>query len=130
MLSGIHSGALSKALKAALVLHPIAAGLALLALIFGLLMARPTRGTTRFSSLLAALTSLLAALVATAAFVVDIVAGAVIRRHVHQDGVSLKYGNAVWMVLGAMVALWLALITATCGIFQLRRHRRAQQTTY
>jgi hypothetical protein len=126
-LSSNYANIITKALTAVLILHPIAAGLSLLALIFGLLMARPQRAghTTRISSFLATLTSI---------FVVDIVFGAVLTRRLHKavgNDVSVHYGNAVWMTLAATILLWLAVITATCGIFQLRRHRRAEQhTTY
>jgi hypothetical protein len=135
-LSGNYANIITKALTAVLILHPIAAGLSLLALIFGLLMARPQRAghTTRISSFLATLTSLIAAIITTAIFVVDIVFGAVLTRRLHKavgNDVNVHYGNAVWMTLAATILLWLAVITATCGIFQLRRHRRAEQhTTY
>jgi hypothetical protein len=117
----------SKALTAVLVLHPIACGLAFIALILSFIMARPTSGTTRFSSLMTLLASLLAAVLTTAIFVIDVVLVAVVRHHVRDqsdNNVTAKYGNGVWMVLGAMIALWLAIITATCGIFQILRNRR------
>jgi len=117
----------SKALTAVLVLHPIACGLAFIAMVLSFIMARPTNGTTRFSSLMTLIANLLAAFLTTAVFVIDVVLVAVVRHHVRDEtrnNVTAKYGNGVWMVLGAMIALWLGIITATCGIFQLRRHRR------
>jgi hypothetical protein len=108
-----------------LVLHPIAAGFAFLALVLSLIAARPSRGTTRFSTLLTLLSSLLAALVATAVFIVDIVLVAIVRNKVNDatDNVDPKWGNAIWMTLGAAVALWLSLVFAACGLFQIRRSR-------
>jgi hypothetical protein len=90
-------------------------------------MVRPSRGTTRFSSLMTLLASILAAVVTTAVFIIDVVLVAVVRNRIRDetDGrVGLNWGNGVWMVLGATVALWWSLIFSTCGIFQLRRQRR------
>jgi hypothetical protein len=119
---------ISKTLTAVLVLHPIACGLAFLAFVLSLLMLRRTAGTTRGSALATMITSLLAAIVTTVVFLIDVILVAVVRKRVHDktDGiVSLTWGNAVWMALGATVALWLAIIGACCGLFQIRRAKYA-----
>jgi len=123
---------ISKTITAVLVLHPIACGFSFVALVLALLAARPSRGTTRFSTLLTLIASLLAALVSTAVFIVDIILVAVVRSKVKDasDGnVDPKWGNAVWMALGAAVALWLSLLFSACGLFQIRRQRRQAATT-
>ena len=111
-----------------LVLHPIACGLTFLALVLSLFMLRRTAGTTRGASLFTLLASLLAALLTTTAFLIDVILVAIVRHRVRKetDGdVSLTWGNAVWMALGATIALWLAILGATCGLFQIRRARSA-----
>ncbi|KAK0197209.1 pali-domain-containing protein [Armillaria mellea] len=41
------------------------------------------------------------------------------------DGqLQLTWGNAVWMVLGATVALWFGIIGSCCGICACGRHRQ------
>jgi hypothetical protein len=120
-------------LTVVLVLHPIACGLALLTLLLSLLMARPTSGTTRFSALMTTLAALISAILTTVIFIIDVVLVAVVNKRVKDEthgAVGLGWGNGVWMVLGAMIALWLALLGATCGIFQLRRARRNAAATY
>jgi hypothetical protein len=133
--SGIQSNdsnVITKAITALFVLHPISCALAFLALLFGLLMARPQRAghTTRISSFLAMLASLIAAILTTATFALDITIGATIIVRLHNTvghDVIVRTGNAVYMTLGAMIALWLAVVTATCGIFQSRRMRNAEK---
>jgi hypothetical protein len=126
------SNVITKAITALFVLHPISCALAFLAFLFGLLMARPQRAghTTRISSFLAMLTSLIAAILTTATFALDITIGATIIVRLHNTvghDVIVRTGNAVYMTLGAMIALWLAVVTATCGIFQSRRMRDAEK---
>lgn len=111
-----------------LVLHPVACALTFLALILSLFMLRRTAGTTRGASLLTLLASLLAALVTTAVFLIDVIFVAIVRQRVRKESdgdVTLTWGNAVWMALGATIALWLAILGATCGLFQIRRARSA-----
>ncbi|KZT26306.1 pali-domain-containing protein [Neolentinus lepideus HHB14362 ss-1] len=122
--NGYNPRVLSKALTAVLVLHPIACGLTFLALTTSFAMLRP--GTARGASILTLIFGLLATLVTTAVFLVDVIMVAVVRTKVHNesDGVIwLTFGNAVWMALGATVALWLSLTGACAGICGSSRGR-------
>jgi multisubunit Na+/H+ antiporter MnhC subunit len=122
---------ISNVITAVLILHPIACGFAFVALVISLIAARPSRGTTRLSTLLTIFSTLLAAIITTAVFVVDIVLVATVRSKVKDetDDVDPKWGNAVWMTLGAMVALWLSILFSACGLFQIRRQKRQANTT-
>ncbi|KAF5391373.1 hypothetical protein D9757_002008 [Collybiopsis confluens] len=108
----------SKTTTAALVLHPIACALTFLTMLISLFMFR--RGSNRparLPSLLTLIIGTLAALLTTIVFLIDVILVAVIRDHVKEDtdgDVSLNWGNAVWIALGATIALWLAMV-ATCG---------------
>ncbi|KAF8271242.1 pali-domain-containing protein [Lactarius quietus] len=107
-----------------LVLHPIAAGLSGLALLFGLCGA----GYHRAGTVLMALSSSLAALVTFIAFILDIALFSIARHEFRKFGWSSQYGNALWMTLGALVALLLGICTAGCGVFGSYKRRR--QSTY
>lgn len=135
---------ISRATTAAFVLNPIAAGLAFLAFLASLFMLRKgtahdgrhdhaTVATTRTSRLASFFTfglGLLAALAATVAFLIDIIAVVIIRNHIRDrtDSVSLHWGNAVWMALGAAVALWIAVIGAMWGVCCGGRSRKTTST--
>ncbi|CAE7224269.1 unnamed protein product [Rhizoctonia solani] len=114
----------SRGLTFVLVLHPIACGLAFLALLFALmLLCRPAR----LASVVALIFSVLAAIVATIAFAVDVALVTIARNKVRDatDGnLKVTYGAVPWMTLGAMVALWAATVGACCGIFVGGRRRR------
>jgi len=125
---------ISKALTAALVLHPIATGLTFLALLISLfILRRGSNGTSRLPSLLTLGAGLIAALITTIAFLIDVILVAIARNKVKDlnEDVSLVWGNAVWMVLSATVALWLAMVGACAGICAcapLRRRRTRKST--
>ncbi|KAF9264791.1 hypothetical protein L218DRAFT_979476 [Marasmius fiardii PR-910] len=111
---------ITKATTAALVLHPIACGLTFLTLFVSLFMLRRgSNGTSRFPSLLTLGIGILTALLTTIVFLIDVIFVAVVRGRVNDrtDGeVTLGYGNAVWMALGAALATWLAIMGACGGI--------------
>ncbi|KAF8610207.1 hypothetical protein BDV93DRAFT_540074 [Ceratobasidium sp. AG-I] len=115
---------MARGLTFVLVLHPIACGLAFLALVFALmLLFRPAR----LASAMALVFSVLAAIVATVAFAIDIALTTVAKNKVSNatDGnLKVTYGAVPWMTLGAMVALWGAAVAACCGIFVGGRRRR------
>jgi SUR7/PalI family len=103
-----------------LILHPIAAGLSGLAVLFGLCGAEYHRSGT----VLMALSSSLAALVTFVAFVLDLVLFSIARHEFRKLGWSSQYGNAIWLTLGALAALSLGFCTSTFGIFGSYRRRR------
>ena len=106
-----------------LILHPIAAGLAGLAVLFGLCGAAYHRSGT----ILMAIAALLAFLVTLVAWVIDMVLWGIVRHHVRdQTGSSgsAQYGNANWLTLGALVALMLSFCLGVCGTFGRYRSRR------
>ncbi|KIK59769.1 hypothetical protein GYMLUDRAFT_44220 [Collybiopsis luxurians FD-317 M1] len=119
---------LSKTTTAALVLHPIACALTFLTMLVSLFMLRRgSNGTARLPSLLTLIVGTLATLLTTIVFLIDVILVAVVRNHVKNDtdgDVTLNWGNAVWMVLGATVALWLAMVGACGGICACSRNRR------
>jgi hypothetical protein len=107
-----------------LILHPIAAGLSGLAVLFGLCGTEYHRSGT----VLMALSSSLAVLVTLVAFILDMVLFSIARHEFRKFGWSSQYGNAIWMTLGALAALALGFCTSTVGIFGSYRRRR--QYTY
>ncbi|KAJ3843423.1 pali-domain-containing protein [Lentinula raphanica] len=108
----------SETTTAALVLHPIACALTFLTLLVSLFMLRrSSNGTARLPSLITLGVGILATLLTTIVFLIDVIVVAVVRNHVKDDTdgvVMLNWGNAVWMALGATIALWLAMV-GTCG---------------
>jgi len=107
-----------------LVLHPIACGLAFLALVFALMLARRP---ARLASAMALIFSVLAAIIATIAFAVDVALTTIAKNKVGDitnNRLKVTYGAVPWMTLGAMVALWAATVAACCGIFVGGRRRR------
>ncbi|KAK0448340.1 pali-domain-containing protein [Desarmillaria tabescens] len=103
-----------------LILHPIAAGLAGLAFLFGLCGAGYHRAGTVFMSLLAAL----ATLVTLVAWVIDMVLFGIARNNFRDQNFDSQYGNACWLTLGALIALLLAFCASACGVFGNYRKRR------
>ncbi|EDR14795.1 uncharacterized protein LACBIDRAFT_322120 [Laccaria bicolor S238N-H82] len=110
---------ISRTTTAALVIHPIAAGLSFLALLTSLFMLRRGQnGTARLPSLLTLIVGSTAAVLTTIVFLIDVILVAVLRHRIQKasDGdLTLNWGNAVWMILGATVALWSAMLGAVCG---------------
>jgi len=123
---------ISRALTAALVLHPIACGLTFLALVLSLFMAkRGQTGASRVASFFTLGSSILAALITTIVFFIDVGLVASVRHKVKNDtdgDVTLNWGNAVWMILGAAIAIWAAVVGACAGL--CCGHRRRKTETY
>ena len=71
------------------------------------------------------LVSALALLVTLVAWVLEMVLFGVARDHARDRGIDATFGNANWLVLGALVALIVGFISATCGIFGSYRARRS-----
>jgi len=106
-----------------LILHPIAAALSALAVIFGLCGAAYSRLGTIFMSLSAAL----ATLVTLVAWVIDMVLWGIARNRIRSSGSSAQYGNANWLTLGALIALILGFCAGTLGVCGRYRHRRGEK---
>ncbi|CAA7271790.1 unnamed protein product [Cyclocybe aegerita] len=123
---------ISKTTTAALVLHPIACGFTFLTLLISLfILRRGSNGTSRLPSLITLGVGGLAAVLTSVVFLIDVIFVAVVRNRVRDasdDNLDVVWGNAVWMTLGATVALWLSLIGACAGILTCGRRRKP--TTY
>lgn len=107
-------------------LHPVAAGLSGLAVIFGLCGA----SYHRVGTILMSLAALLAFLVTLIVWVVDMVLWGIARSRIREEAGTTgaaQYGNANWLTLGALVALMIAFCTGVCGSFgRYRRGRTAK----
>ncbi|EKM54324.1 uncharacterized protein PHACADRAFT_258107 [Phanerochaete carnosa HHB-10118-sp] len=103
-----------------LILIPIAAGLAGLAFLFGVCGA----GYHRVGTILMSLVSALAMLITLVAWILEMVLFGIAHHHSRERGVNATWGNANWLVLGALVALFIGFVTATCGVFGSYRARR------
>ncbi|KAI0829698.1 pali-domain-containing protein [Trametes gibbosa] len=104
-----------------LILIPIAAGLAGLSVLFGLCGAAYHRAGTVFMALLSAL----AFLITLIAWVIEMVLFGVARSHMRDRGIDATWGNANWIVLGALVALFIGFFASLCGVFGRYGRRRA-----
>ncbi|KAJ7582500.1 pali-domain-containing protein [Mycena floridula] len=110
-----------------LILHPIAAVLAGLSVIFGLCGASAHRSGTIFMTILASL----ATVVTFVAFVIDMVLFGIARNKLRDAGTDASYGNACWLTLGALVALLLGFCLGACGVFgRYRTARRTKNASY
>lgn len=102
------------------------AGLSFLAFVFGLFGAIRYN---RIGTILMTLTASLAMLVTVVAFAIDMILFNIIRSRIRSDasGNTASLGNAIWMTLGALVALVLGTCAAGCGSFGRYRHRRRSE---
>ncbi|KAJ7462260.1 pali-domain-containing protein [Mycena galericulata] len=106
-------------LTKALILHPIAAGMAGLASFFGLCGVSYHRGGTVVMVLLAALSTVVCLL----AFLFDMVLFGIARNSFRGQGIPSQYGNACWLTLGALVSLLCGFSTTACGVFARYKKR-------
>jgi len=102
-----------------LVLHPIAAGLSALAVIFGICGA----GYSRFGTIMMTISSVLAVLVTLVAWIVDLALFGIVKTEVINNGGSAQYGIANWFTIAAWVSLCIGFCTSLCGSFGRYRHR-------
>lgn len=109
-------------LTISLILHPIAAGLAGLALLFGLCGASYHRVGTILMTLLSGIAGLLTLVV----WVIDMALFGIVARRYRSQGIPAQYGNANWLTVGALVALILGFCASACGVFG--RYRRRKDT--
>jgi len=105
-------------LTKALILHPIAAGLAGFAFFFGVCGS----ANFRIGTILMALLASLALLTTFVVWVIDMILFGIARQRYRNAGQKAQYGNANWLTLGALVALLLAFCASACGVFG--RYRR------
>ncbi|KAK7693627.1 hypothetical protein QCA50_003196 [Cerrena zonata] len=128
------SDAISRTTTAALVLHPIACVLAFLALVTSFVIRKRDGDVSRLIHLLRLGTGLFAALLTTIVFLIDVIFVAIVRHKVNDasDGaLNFNWGNAVWMALGATIALWAALVGAGVATFHYgRRTMTKNPNTY
>ncbi|CDO76185.1 hypothetical protein BN946_scf185037.g8 [Trametes cinnabarina] len=108
-------------LTISLILIPIAAGLSGIAFLFGLCGAAYHRVGTIFMTLVSAL----AFVVCLVAWVLEMVLFGVARDHMRDRGINATWGNANWLVLGALVSLFLAFFASLCGVFGRYGRRRS-----
>ncbi|KAJ4487222.1 hypothetical protein C8J55DRAFT_507306 [Lentinula edodes] len=108
-----------KGLLAVLIIHIIAAGFSLAALFTSLFLA--SRSMTILSLVLTVITAILSSVV----FAVDAVVAEVAKSKIPaltSGDLTVGVGNAVWMVLGALIASWLGVILLSaracfcCGV--------------
>lgn len=112
------SNSIIKGLTYALILHPIAAGITLFALIISL--------TTNWClDICGSLFAFFAFLVTLVAFIVDSVLFVTARTRINNDigGSPASLSNAYWITLAALVSLLLAAFTVCCGSMTARRRK-------
>ncbi|KAJ7096350.1 pali-domain-containing protein [Mycena epipterygia] len=110
-------------LTRALILHPIAAGMAGLAFFSGVCGVSYHRAGTVVMVLLVAL----ATVVCLLAFLFDMVLFGIARNSFRGQGISSQYGNACWLTLAALAALLLGFSTAACGVFRRYKKRNVNK---
>lgn len=64
-------------------------------------------------------------LVTLVVWIIEMALFGIARDHVRNHGGAATYGNANWLVLGALVALFIAFFASLCGTFGSYRNRRA-----
>ena len=104
-----------------LVLIPIAAGIAGLSSFFGLF----GLANKRFGTIMMAIFAFLAFLVSLVAWVLEMVLFSIWRRRIRESSGdnAADYGHANWIVLGGVVALFLAFVFASCGCCGRYKHK-------
>ncbi|WOO81003.1 pH-response regulator protein palI/RIM9 [Vanrija pseudolonga] len=97
-----------------LILHPIAGFLAFLSLVFGLL---GIAIANRILTILMSVFAFLGAFIGLVVFVIDMVLWNVLKNRLHDADISAKLGNANWLTVAAVFALFLSTCTAMLGAF-------------
>ncbi|KAF8487591.1 pali-domain-containing protein [Gautieria morchelliformis] len=100
----------------ALILHPLAAGLSALAVLFGLCGAAYSRAGT----ILMTFAATLATIITLIAWIIDMVLWSAFRSRIRAEvqavgSPSAQYGNAIWLTLVALLALLLASCAGALG---------------
>ncbi len=66
----------------------------------------------------------LATIVTLVAWVLDMVLFGIVHRRMRDQNIDAQFGNALWLTLGALVALLLAFCSSACGVFGSYRRKR------
>jgi lysylphosphatidylglycerol synthetase-like protein (DUF2156 family) len=114
--------AVEKGLLAILILHPIAAGLATASFLTSLFLA--SHAFSIFSLILTIITAVLSSVLFVIDLVLVLVANANVK-NLRDLKVSVSFGNAVWLILVAVVFCWAAVITLSaraCFCMGVRKH--------
>ncbi|EIW72179.1 hypothetical protein M231_01850 [Tremella mesenterica] len=96
----------------ALILHPIAGAIAFIGFILGLV---GIICASRIATIFMALLESLAAVIALVVFVIDMVLWNLVKNRLRDGGYTATLGNANWLTVGAVVALFLSMCTSVCG---------------
>lgn len=118
--SNITSGT-SEGLTRAMVLHPVACGLAFVAFLAAL-------GMGMLGSLVAGLAAFLAWIFTLVALAIDFSVFGVIRHHVNhgRTGSKARFGLAIWTLLAAFLALFFGMLLVFMTCFSTRHERNKQ----
>ncbi|MCJ1314057.1 hypothetical protein MMC25_007737 [Agyrium rufum] len=110
------------ALTRAMILHPVACGIAFLAFLFSC-------GAGVIGSLVGALVAAIAWIVTLVVMAIDFSWAGIIRNHVNGDGSgsTARYGVAMWLVLAAMISLFLGMFIVLFTCFSARRAKKREQ---
>jgi len=103
-----------------LILHPIAAGLVGLSVLFGIWGA----SYHRVGTVLMALFSAVATVCTLVVFVTEMILFGIARNRFRDKGAHAEYGNAIWLTLGALAALGLGFCASSYGAFGRYRRRK------
>ena len=104
-----------------LLVSHVCPGLSGLAFLFGLCGAGYHRAGTVFMALFSAL----AMLTTVVAWVLAMVLFSIAKHEYRKNDLAADYGNGLWIVLGAMVSLFVGFCTSACGVFGSYRRRNA-----
>jgi len=120
--SSLLNSSVLKNLTYILVLHPVAAALSFVAVVFG---ACGAFSYSRLGTIMMTLVSSLALFVTVIAFSIDMILWNIVRNQIRSDNSAntAKLGNANWLTLGALIALVMGSCAAGCGSFGKYRYR-------
>jgi len=121
--TGDISGAVIKGLTYTMVLHPIAAGIALIAMLVALT-------TNVCLDICGSLISFFSFLVCLVALICDSVLWITARSRINSDlsGSPASLSNCYWMVVAATISLFIASLTVCLGSARARRQKRARDS--
>lgn len=121
-LSAQTTDILSKALLVLLILHPVAAALALIALMFSLFL------YANCAAVLASIAAILSTLAGSVVFAADIALVIISRQRLEtltNSQFTILFGDGVWMVLAAVCLTWVAcfvLLARACHCCGVRKY--------